>query len=804
MMNKGILLAGAAAILMFHGQALAQTASSSGEVTTAKADEGLADIIVTAERRSVSVQDIPIAISAFDGEQLQKAGVIDPTALNRLVSGLDFRSNTGSGLSLYIRGVGAQPLNGLADQANAFSVDGVFYARPNGPDTTFYDLERIEVLKGPQGTLYGRNATAGAVNVITRKPKLGERALSLSLTAGNYEARKAEVAFSLPVGETLAIRAAVNLTGRDGYLDDGYNDQNTRAGRLHVYFEPSDAMNLRVTLDGAKQRGKGTVYLPFGPNLAEGITGQFIGDPWAGPTTAAIDAFVRSRAAILVPTGAVPPAPAFDRRSDTARGPGTNGRVHNDIWGISGQLNVDLGLGTWTTVAGYREIRTDNLSYARWDALYTQFESDEISVETRISSNQGEQLQWIFGASYARENQSNLAWPESANYSPANPAGVVPNPTDPGDFLLFNAPDIQNTSVAVFGQATFEFTDTFRVTGGARYTEDKKVLGVGTQGFVNDPFSFVPFPNRVVVPPRPGFAGITIIGGLSPISNSAKFDAVTWTAGVEFDAGEQSLLYANVRKGYHAGGLIQGDTVGPNPTIYEPETLMAYSLGSKNRFLDGRLQLNLEAYYWQYKDLQIGGLGLVNCGTCVPNVVIPVPQSVLAPTVTNAGRAKTYGLDVDAAFLVTPDDLFTLNMLIADGKYDRYRTVNPFTGAVRSGDGNRFANLPSLTATAGYQHTFRLADGGAIELGGRVRYVGKRELAEIPFPGSSVGDYTTSDVELTWRLPDNSMSVTAFVRNLENSTVIAAAYNLVDQTTQVGWGTLAPPRTFGLTVSANF
>jgi iron complex outermembrane receptor protein len=586
--NRGILLAETALALSIACPAGAQQLPRESQQAAPSAtpvavqpeakgttdQSGLREIVVTAERRAVSVQHIPIAISAFTGDQLAKAGVTNPVDLNRLVSGLDFRSNTGSGLSLYIRGVGAQPLNGLADQANAFSVDGVFFSRPNGPDTTFYDLERVEVLKGPQGTLYGRNATAGAVNVITRKPRLQERDMSLLLTTGNYGARQAQVAVGLPIGDTLAVRAAVNLTGHDGYYHDGYNDLNTRAGRIHVYFEPSSRVNLLVTIDGAQQRGHGTAYVPFGPNAAEGLDTRFVGNPWDGPSSDAVDQFVRGRASVLTPTGASFPAPAFAARSLTAKAPGTDGFVHNNIWGVSGTLNVNLDFGTWTTVAGYREIRTNDLAYARWDALYSRFKSNETSVESRLSSNQGGPLQWIVGGSFNKERQSNVAWPESPNYGPANPASLLPFATDDPDYLMFNAPDIRNRSWAVFGQTTIKLADALRATGGVRYTNDRKVLGPGTQGYVDEPYSTTPFPDLVLAPPVPPFfPGIIISGALSPLRNSAEFHAITWTGGLEYDAGPRSLIYANVRKGYHAGGLIQGDNIGPNPTTYLTSSL---------------------------------------------------------------------------------------------------------------------------------------------------------------------------------------------------------------------------------------
>lgn len=754
-----------------------EVAGRPGNVT--EAEPAIADIVVTAERRSVSIQDIPIAISAFDAGRLRDAGVSDAAALNKLVSGLDLRGNDGpGGLAIFIRGVGAAPKNGLADQANSFNVDGVSFSRPVGPDSSFFDIERIEVLKGPQGTLYGRNATAGAVNVITRQPRLGEVNGFGRMTLGNYGTYQAEAGINVPVGSTVAARLSGNIVGRNGYYRDGYGDQDTMAGRLHIYFEPSPVVNLLVTASGSRERGQGPGAIPMGPNPSAGLTGNFVGRAWDGPSSAAIDGYVRSLGQFSNPA---------------ASGPDANGRVHNDIWSVAGTLNVDVGPATWTTIAGYRDIKSDNIGYVTFTGLYTRFRTKEFTAETRLSSNGSGPLKWIIGAFYGKEDMSNLAWGENiSGQAPAHPP--FPPSTDP-DYIFLNLPSVKNSSWAVFGQGTYALTDRFRATGGLRYTRDRKTLGNGSFGFVDAPYDTQPFSDLV-------FPGGVIHGAFVPVHNAKTFDAVTFSAGLEFDAAKDSLVYANVRKGYHAGGLIASDDVGPYKTTYAPETLMAYSLGTKNRFFGNALTINLEAYYWDYKNLQIETIGLVNCSTCTATPLTPA-GATFGQIYDNAGKAHTYGLDADVIWKMTSRDEFRLNMLVARGKYDRYTISSPFGSVVA--DGQDLAGLPKLSFTADYQHSVPLGNGGTVVLAGRTRFVGKRDFGASPYPGSTRKAYTSSELELTYQAPDGHFRGTAFVRNIENGkNFVSAASTIPDPVTGSGWGTLAPPRTYGLTLSANF
>jgi iron complex outermembrane recepter protein len=745
------------------------------------AGPGAPDIVVTAERRSVSIQSVPIAISAFDGDKLRAAGVSDASSLNKLVSGLDVRANPGpGGLAIFIRGVGATPKNGLADQANAFSVDGISFSRPVGPDSTLFDIARVEVLKGPQGTLYGRNATSGAVNVITQLPKLDTVAGFGRMTLGNYGAYQVEGALNLPLGQDWAIRASGNVVAHDGYFHDGYSDQDNRAGRLHLYYEPSPRVSLLITLSGAQERGKGTGAIPLGPNPAAGLTGRFIGNPWDGPSSPAVDAYVRAQGALVNPT---------------ATAPADNGRVHNDIWALAATLNVDLGGAKWTALAGYRDIASDNIGYETFASLYTRFHTREVTAETRLASNGAGPVTWIVGGFYGHESMANQAWGENiTGQAPAHPP--FPPSTDP-DYVYLNLPGIRNDSWALFGQSTIRLAQGLRVTGGLRYTQDHKRLGAGTFGFVDNPYQTTPFPDLVLAP------GIVISGAFVPVDNARTFRAVTFSTGVEVDLARDSLLYANVRKGYHAGGLIAADSVGPYPTSYQPETLMAYALGVKNRLFDRRLTLNLEAYYWDYRNLQVETIGLVNCRACTANAQIPVNGATYGQLYDNAGKAHTYGLDADLAWSITRTDRFGLNLLAARGKYDRYTIASPF-GAVVA-DGHAMAGLPHLTFTAEYGHDVPLANGGMLTLTARTHYTAQREFGALPYPGSTQPAYTSSDLELAYQSHDKGFRAMAFVRNLENGTnVVSAVSNIADPVTGGGWGVLAPPRTYGVSLSKSF
>ena len=226
---------------------VAQSHSLAGPAPSSDAKGGLADIIVTAQRRAETAQRAAVAIDVVSPQELTRAGVVTATMLNATVPALTVQQGGGANTTFFVRGVGNFTNNGYSDPAIAFNLDGIYLGRPTSTTGTFFDLERIEVLKGPQGTLYGRNATGGAINVIPAKPRLGERSLSVSGSFGNYDAIDAEAAANLPIGDNAAIRIAGKVVDRKGYNEDGTSDEVGQAVRAQLLIKPSPAVSIRLT-----------------------------------------------------------------------------------------------------------------------------------------------------------------------------------------------------------------------------------------------------------------------------------------------------------------------------------------------------------------------------------------------------------------------------------------------------------------------------------------------------------------------------------------------------------------------------
>lgn len=240
---------------------------SGGSVAAADgASEGLAEIVVTAQRKSENLQKAAIAIASVGGDTLRSAGVVNPAQLTALVPSLQVSNGNGAYANFYIRGVGNFTGNALTESAIAFNYDGVYVARPSSTSGFFYDLERVEVLKGPQGTLYGRNATGGAINVLPRQPQF-EWGGHANASYGNYDAVNLEGAINAPLAPDLAVRLTGIYNRHDGYMKDGTDDQKEYGGRLQLRYEPTSELSILIGADYFHQGGKG----PGGTLVPTGI-----------------------------------------------------------------------------------------------------------------------------------------------------------------------------------------------------------------------------------------------------------------------------------------------------------------------------------------------------------------------------------------------------------------------------------------------------------------------------------------------------------------------------------------------------
>lgn len=777
-------------------------------------DAGIAEVIVTATRVATTLQKTPQAITAIGGDDLQRLGVVSPQDLNKLVTGLNVESN-GSNSAIFIRGVGSRTLNATSDPAIAFGVDGVYFSRAAGLGTVFFDLERVEAVKGPQGTLYGRNATGGALNLITRRPQLGQRSAIGEIEVGNYDAVRAFAAVNLPLGEKAALRVAGQSTYNSGFLSDGYSDTDVKAGRVSIVLEPSSGLSIYASADYAAQGGQGPGYTPLGPStLAGGITTRFVvpGSPFTGPSDPRVNAALQAAA----PPAAVPgPTAGIFCRAMVVGAPGPNGVparplcgqplgiaairadefLDNQFYGGNVTVEADLGFAALTAIGGYRA--TDLRTVQRPD-INRQFlvqHSDQYSAEVRLSSraNDDGPLKWVLGGYYLREDQTSDAVISSNDQAipvPTTPvfcatapvAGFcVARPPLIQNRLELNEPDITNETYAGFGQATLSLTGWLRVTGGIRFThEEKSARGGSTTLFY------------------------TVPAGTSrtyPSAGAVSFDNTSYRAGIEADIAPRSMLYAHYSTGFHAGGFNPGVPTGPNPYFYAPETVKSYVVGIKNRFFDNRLQLNVEGFWLDYNNYQYTSLGAINDGS---------PQCSASPLacpttvrIDNAPGARIKGVEADVALRVGAHGTFDMNILYNDARYREFGVPNFFTGVVTSYAGVGLPSANKWTIAGGYTQEFPLADGARVTATARTQYRNGVFLWYTQLPSQYQEGYTRSDLVLGYEAPDERWNLRAFVRNLENKATAISGTG-VNATTGLFFTVLNPPRTYGAAFGFKF
>ena len=742
--------------------------------------EGLEEIVVTAQRREESLQKVGVAVSALSGDAIINAGASDPVGLSRLVPSLVVQPSAGTSLSLYLRGVGSQQGNSFSENAIALNLGGVFVARPSSLGGIFYDLERVEVVKGPQGTLYGRNATGGAINVIPTKPILEEFSGNASFEYGNYDSVKAAGALNIPIGDMVALRLATQIIERDGYLSDGYHDDSGRAVRASILAKPAEGWSILLTADYFHQGGKGvgSVLAPgaaFPTGVSAGYAAPALSDRIGGSDPRSVAALSAYAATLFAP----PFCGGFGGfvTSGCVAPPKGDGFIDSDYYGISAELQGDLGFATLTIVPAYRH--SDNVYDGYVPGFLTRNDevSKQTSLEVRLSSNGGSALQYVVGAYYFSEDQEALNFFNQGTISTT----------------LFT-PKLGTKSYAVFGQGTYSVADSFRIVAGGRYTkEDRTQLTALASGGLPG----------VVLPPL----GV-------PFTGDQSFKRFTWKLGVEADIGPASLLYANVATGFKAGGFF---VASPPNNTFRPEKLTAYTVGSKNRFMDGRLQINVEAFYWDYTDQQISFVGPVQSG----------PVSVPGGVTINAGRARMFGLDTEVRLKVGDNGLFSVDFQYLNAKYNKlaYTAISASGGPIRNGcsvtnsrlanpgtaipsrlfdidcSGFRTVNSPEFSLNLGYDHEVPIGDLSLV-LGARTRIESSRFTNIEYLPEQEQGGYMTSDAYVTLEGADKRWSLTAFVNNIENETILGGT--VVRPVLQTVYAVLRPPRTYGVRAAINF
>ena len=743
---RASLFASAAIMIGVSLPAMAQDAPADDESANA-------EIIVTAQKREERLQDIPLAVSVIGGDAVANNGGITLENAQYLVPSLNFRkSGTSLNQALFLRGVGTINFSIAAEPSVAAVLDGVVLSRAGEGFTDLFDVERIEVLRGPQGTLFGKNASAGVVSIVTKRPTadFGATVEASYFTKSEYRGRAT-------VNVPLAANVRSRFTGFYGNYDGNVNNL-TKGSKVNGYehyglrgaIEADVSENIMLTLRGDYRKAN------------DDCCAEIIGTT---PTNAA--------ALALAGTG-------FNAADSRNIRQNLVTATKEESWGISLQADIALGEHSLTSITSYRGWDNTEIRDGDWlDQPYVGLNqlhdngpqtSNTFSQELRIASPTGQFLEYVVGAYYSKAESDRTFTRNvitcSASTLAAVVPGLVPCSTASGASTITTpagTADFGSTfkNVSVFGQTTLNLSDSLRLIGGLRYTHDTldvnhirrtTLSGPGVQGN----FDAGVYNNGLVATlPATGFVAGTSNG--VPFTTSTSNNNLSGKAGVQADLTENNMAYASYTRGYKGPAyniFYNLTTVGAG--VIAPETVNAYEVGLKNTFLDGDLIVNLAAYYAKYNNYQANS----------PDFVAGVRTTRL----TNAGSVSTKGFELD--FVATPSRNFTLSGGVAYNKarVEDFRLPPGADSTQLLAKGTPLANAPKWKMSLGAQYDIETSGFANIELGSQIAMQSDQIYELSPNPavrlGSTVDGYAIVDLTAALVDPNDGWRVAFQVKNL--------------------------------------
>lgn len=711
------------------------------------------EIIVTAQKREENLQDIPLAVSVIGGEAIANNGGITLENAQYLVPSLNFRkSGTSLNQALFLRGVGTINFSIAAEPSVAAVLDGVVLSRAGEGFTDLFDVERIEVLRGPQGTLFGKNASAGVVSIVTKRPTadFGITAEASYFSENEYRGR---VTVNLPLGENLRSR----FTGFYGEYDGNISNLTT-GNKVNGYkhyglrgaIEADLGESIRFTLRGDWRKANDDCCAEIiGTTPSNAAALALAGTNIGGEETRAI------RQNLVTAT-------------------------KEESWGIALQADIELGNHTLTSITSYRG--WDNLEIRDGDWLDQPYiglnqlhdngpqKSKTFSQELRISSPTGQLLEYVLGAYYSKADSDRTFARSVVTCSASTLAAIVPGltpcSTAAGVSTItqpFGSADFGSVfkNMSFFGQATLNLSDRIRLIGGLRYTNDKLSVDHIRRTVLSGPgiqpnFDAGVYNNGLIATlPATGF-----IAGASngiPFATQTSNNNLSGKAAVQFDLSDDIMAYASYTRGYKGPAyniFYNLTTVGTG--VIAPETVSAYEAGLKNSFLDGDLIVNFAAYYAKYNNYQANN----------PDVVAGVRTTRL----TNAGTVSTKGFELD--FVARPSRSFTVTGGLA---YNKARVVEfklpPGADATALiAPGTPLANAPEWKLALGANYEWETGGFANVDFGMQIAMQSDQIYELSPNPlvrlGSTVDGYATVDLAVALVDPADVWRVTFQVKNL--------------------------------------
>lgn len=786
------------------GTATAQTAPAAN-------NEKIDSIVVSATRRDTMLQETPLAITAFTQETLANNQVKDLASLMALIPSLNVEQHGDSGgVHVYMRGVGSANHTELGDPAVAFYMDGIYMPRPQAATALMYDLSRVEVARGPQGTLNGRNSTAGAVSLVSGAPSTDKVFGSASITVGDYRHLQTQAMINIPFSDSVALRLAAIKDSHDGYVDfqkgsnvlpgaAKYGAGNQEGARASLLWKITPDLKASFIADYYKDTGAGNIYLAVEPRAGQTLRSALVDTP---------------------------------------------GTLDQSIMSYKGKISYKLNEATELQyMGGFTRYQRTNANDA--DAgLFPGFKAenrtdwstfDSTSHEFQLRSDDNSAFQWLGGVFLFNEKNKIRFDIDRSQIAPATLAQdiasgsvifVQPTVGQYASMMSFIQPDRQLKSKAVFGQISQELNDQLKLTAGARYTKDSK-SDVGGRNWACPGW---PSPGVYGTTPLPSDASayaqlVTPGGGLVNTHNvgpggtinaatcgrnyqgendaSLEYSQATYLARGEYKLAKNTLLFASVTTGFHS------PAIGDGGATTKPEKLTSYELGFKADLFDRQLSLNIDAFMMKYKD----------------KLESQVVNNVLANF--NAAGATVKGIEAEWAWRPTNVDRFTGNATYLNAVYDDFISCD--TDAARANGqscgstapnvnvgGSTMKHAPKFATTVQYEHDFTLA-GGMLTPRASLHYesmsfVGSGAFNnEVPgHPGVKKQEaYSTLDLSLRYAPYNKAYTLEAFVTNATDKAVKLDVADLCgdlpcrpDQ--QLFGAFYNAPRTMGVRVSYKF
>lgn len=818
-LNGGVALAALAAAQI--GIALFAAMPAFGQIE---------NIVVTAEKREENVQDVSLSVQAFDSDALDKAGINDVSRLEFLVSGVNF-AFVGNDAKFNVRG--ANSTNTFADNSSIIGafVDGVYKLRASQQTRAFFDVERVEFLKGPQGTLYGRNTFAGALNLYTNKPNFDGIAAGARGSYERFNRTRFESYANLPVTDTFALRAAGFYDRSDGFIKNlagpNLGAQNDKGIRLSALWAPSSQIDFLLRYHFIEEDGREAGL--FGSTfICRRTTPSGHTDPFG------------------VVEDCANPQPGSASGPDASQlGPYTvsqdfvpNADLAEHV--VSLEVNFDLGPVTAKSITSYTDFKNNigfdfDFSPSPFQAGGFNEEAESFTQEIQLASNYDSRLQWTAGAYYSHD-ETNFNFfifnqREAAARGPAVPvlnnAGnpvldamgaplvlpvlsgtpLVDNDQVIGGFFADNHP-LEIDYLGLYGQFEFSVTDEIRVIGGLRYNREDKSLFGGGSNFTGDTdgdgVAEPPVVATIAAGPFTGTFPTRIKDVLDVFAfNDAADDGiradpkasenVSWRAGLEYDLNAEALLYATASKGFLSGSL------NNNGTTTEDQTSRVIEAGVKSVILDGTLRLNFAGHFTEYKNL----LAQRQVQVVVGGNPLVVTES------SNGGKITAWGLELEALWVPTEALRIGLNASYLNSEFDIFGQTNPFQ--LLNGEVVGFVDLageatpwsPDFTAALFGSYEFNLGELGYLTPYAQFYYSDGYNTSNLLAidPLQQQGSYTKTDLRLIWDAPERAYSVEAFVENIEGEAVLARGNNNGNDIVQTGFNY---PRNFGIRFRADF